>query len=211
MSATSTGGKSSFLSKLIPSPTQLAIGLGGNLLLSSVLGGGQQQPQMAGAGYAATDPNLTARLSPGDIALRRYLGASSDPYRYGFGPERSYYAAEGGYFDADQYFANGGLASPMLPPSQSTTPSFPTMAFTDGGGPVGSIAQPPGLAASDAVGSDAPHASPMAPSPAASVPTMTPGLAPLAMRNINASPAVSPISQNPNVGYALGKSPLSNL
>jgi hypothetical protein len=85
------------------------------------------------------------------------------------------------------------------------------MAFTDGEGPVGSIAQPPGLAASDAYGSDAPHASPMAPSIAASVPTMQPGLATLAMKNVNAAPAPSPISQNPNVGYAFGQSPLSKL
>jgi hypothetical protein len=146
--------------------------------------------------------------------MRTYLGAATDPYTYGFGAERAYYApaaARGGYFDADQYFANGGLVSPLQPPSQPTVPPYPTMAFTDGGGPVGSIAQPPGLVASDAYGSDAPHASPMAPSVAASVPTMQPGLSTLAMRNVNASPAPSPISQNPNVGYALGQSPLSNL
>jgi hypothetical protein len=159
----------------------------------------------------------TTSASAGSPSFRRkYLGASSDPYHYGFGAERQYYglapaAASGGYFDADQYFANGGLVSPMQPPSQSTVPPFPTMAFTDGGGPVGSIAQPPGLLASESVGSDAPHASPMAPSVAASVPTMQPGLATLSMRNVNASPAPSPISQNPNVGYALGQSPLSNV
>jgi hypothetical protein len=154
-----------------------------------------------------------AVVDPANATMRRYLGAGSDLYRYGMGPERTYYAAaaQGGYFNADQYFANGGLVSPMQPPSQSTVPPFPTMAFTDGGGPVGSIAQPPGLLASDSVGSDAPHASPMAPSVAASVPTMQPGLATLSMRNVNASPAPSPISQNPNVGYALGQSPLSNV
>jgi hypothetical protein len=154
-----------------------------------------------------------AVVDPANATRRRYLGAGSDLYRYGMGPERTYYAAaaQGGYFNADQYFANGGLVSPMQPPSQSTVPPFPTMAFTDGGGPVGSIAQPPGLLASDSVGSDAPHASPMAPSVAASVPTMQPGLATLSMRNVNASPAPSPISQNPNVGYALGQSPLSNV
>ena len=156
-------------------------------------------------------PSATSPVDTASAALRRYLGPASDPYRYGMGPERAYYSAEGGYFNADQYFANGGLVSPTQPPSQPTVPPYPTMAFTDGGGPVGSIAQPPGLAASDAYGSDAPHASPMAPSIAASVPTMQPGLTTLAMKNVNASPAPSPISQNPNVGYALGQSPLSNL
>lgn len=179
-------------------------------------GGGVMTPviPVSTTGAVAPSAPVVASTSPVDTSqaiLRKYLGASSDPYRYGMGPERTYYSAEGGYFDADQYFANGGLVSPMQPPSQPTVPPYPTMAFTDGGGPVGSIAQPPGLAASDAYGSDAPHASPMAPSIAASVPTMQPALSTLAMRNVNASPAPSPISQNPNVGYALGQSPLSNL
>ena len=162
-------------------------------------------------GSGSSLPTAASPVATQEAILRRYLGAGSDLSRYGMGPERAYYSAEGGYFNADQYFANGGLVSPMQPPSQSTVPPFPTMAFTDGGGPVGSIAQPPGLLASDSVGSDAPHASPMAPSVAASVPTMQPGLATLSMRNVNASPAPSPISQNPNVGYALGQSPLSNV
>jgi hypothetical protein len=169
---------------------------------------------------ATFDPTATPTVTaPGPApetttALRRYLGLTGDPTKYGFGAEQRFYgpaAAQGGYFDADQYFADGGLVSPMQPPSQPTVPPYPTMAFTDGGGPVGSIAQPPGLAASDAYGSDAPHASPMAPSIAASIPTMQPGLTTLAMKNVNASPAPSPISQNPNVGYSLGQSPLSNL
>jgi len=162
-------------------------------------------------GSGSSLPAAVSPVATQEAILRRYLGAGSNLYRYGMGPERTYYSARGGYFDADQYFADGGLVSPMQPPSQPTVPPYPTMAFTDGGGPVGSIAQPPGLASSDAVGSDAPHASPMAPSIAASVPTMQPGLATLSMRNVNASPAPSPISQNPNVGYALGQSPLSNL
>ena len=119
--------------------------------------------------------------------------------------------AGGGMFNADQYFADGGMVQPLSPPTTPLISAQPTMAFTDGAGAVGSIAQPPGLAPSDAYGSDAPHASPMAPSVAASVPTMQPGLATLAVPNVNASPVTSQVSQNPNVGYALGNSPLSNL
>lgn len=180
-------------------------------------GGGSEPPRgstMAGSPVADIGSSLPSATNPvvtQEAILRRYLGAGTDLNRYGFGTERTYYSAEGGYFDADQYFANGGLVSPMQPPSQPTVPPYPTMAFTDGGGPVGSIAQPPGLAASDAYGSDAPHASPMAPSIAASVPTVQSGLTTLASRNVNASPAPSPIAQNPNVGYALGQSPLTNL
>ena len=127
------------------------------------------------------------------------------------GPERRYYSADGGYFDADQYFADGGLVQPLSPPTTPVVSAQPTMAFTDGAGAVGSIAQPPGLYQSDAYGSDAPHASPMAPSVAAAVPSFQPGLATLATPNVNASPTPSPIAQNPNVGYAVGNSPLSNL
>jgi len=160
---------------------------------------------------AATTPAATT-ITPAQIAaLRKYLGAASNPYAYGAGAERTYYSAEGGMFDADKYFADGGLVAPAQPPATSTAPPYPTMAFTDGGGAVGSIAQPPGLVASDAFGSDAPHASPMAPSIAASVPTVQPALQTLASRNTNASPAPSPISQNPNVGYSFGLSPLSQL
>jgi hypothetical protein len=156
----------------------------------------------------AAAPSLTASTPAG---LRTYLGAASNPYAYGAGAERTYYSAEGGMFDADKYFADGGLVAPAQPPATSTAPPYPTMAFTDGGGAVGSIAQPPGMVASDAFGSDAPHASPMAPSIAASVPTVQPALQTLASRNANASPAPSPISQNPNVGYSFGLSPLSQL
>jgi hypothetical protein len=179
-------------------------------------GGGSEAPRgSTTAGSSIADigsslPSATNPVATQEAILRKYLGPAADLNRYGLGPERAYYSAQGGHFDAEQYFANGGLVSPMQPPSQATVPPYPTMAFTDGGGPIGSIAQPPGLTSSDAVGSDAPHASPMAPSFAASVPTVQPGLATLAMKNINAAPAPSPISQNPNVGYALGQSPLSN-
>jgi hypothetical protein len=178
-------------------------------------------PTAQDAGSIGLAPLSTTDAAPTDIStplstdtattLRKYLGLSGDPTKYGFGAEQKFYAAQGGYFDADQYFADGGLVSPMQPPAQPTVPPYPTMAFTDGTGPVGSIAQPPGLTASDAYGSDAPHASPMAPSIAASVPTVQPGLTTLAMKNVNASPAPSPVSQNPNVGYAFGQSPLSKL
>jgi hypothetical protein len=162
-------------------------------------------------------PGVTAPGTSADAtaALRRYLGLVGDPTKYGFGAEQQFYsapaAANGGYFDANQYFADGGMVQPLSPPTTPLISSQPTMAFTDGTGSVGSIAQPPGLAPSDAYGSDAPHASPMAPSVAAAVPTMQPGLATLAMPNVNASPVTSQVSQNPNVGYALGNSPLSNL
>jgi hypothetical protein len=162
---------------------------------------------------ATISPPMTPRPPP---TLRTYLGSATDPYSYGFGAERQYYgavptAARGGYFNADQYFADGGLVQPLSPPTTPLVSAQPTMAFTDGAGAVGSIAQPPGLAPSDSYGSDAPHASPMAPSVAAAVPTMQPGLATLAVPNVNASPVTSQVSQNPNVGYALGNSPLSNL
>jgi hypothetical protein len=155
-----------------------------------------------------------ADIAARDAILRKYLGAGSNLYNYGKGPERTYYApaaAKGGYFDADQYFADGGLVQPLSAPTTPLISAEPTMAFTDGAGPVGSIAQPPGLTQSDSVGFDASTASPMAPSVAAAVPSMQPGLATLATPNVNASPSPSPIAQNPNVGYALGNSPLSNL
>jgi hypothetical protein len=138
-----------------------------------------------------------------------------DPTKYGFGAEQQFYsapaAAKGGYFDATQYFADGGMVQPLSAPTVPLVSAQPTMAFTDGAGAVGNIAQPPGLTPSDSYGFDATTASPMAPSVAAAVPTMQPGLATLAMPNVNASPTPSPIAQNPNVGYALGNSPLSNL
>jgi hypothetical protein len=150
-------------------------------------------------------------VSAQEAALRKYLGTGTNLYRYGMGPERKYYSADGGYFDADRYFADGGMVQPLSPPTTPLVSAQPTMAFTDGAGSVGSIAQPPGLSQLDSFGSDAPHASPMAPSVAAAVPTMQPGLATLATPNVNAGPSPSPIAQNPNVGYALGNSPLSNL
>jgi hypothetical protein len=165
-------------------------------------------PAAATPPTAATTPVQQAAI---DAAVRRYMGASNNPYSYGFGKERQFYAADGGQFNADQYFADGGMVQPLSPPTTPLISAQPTMAFTDGAGAVGSIAQPPGLAPSDSYGSDAPHASPMAPSVAASVPTMQPGLATLAVPNVNASPVTSQVSQNPNVGYALGNSPLSNL
>ena len=159
-----------------------------------------------------TDPGTSADAA---AALRKYLGLRGDPTKYGFGAEQQFYsepaAAKGGYFDATQYFADGGMVQPLSPPTTPLVSAQPTMAFTDGTGAVGSIAQPPGLSPSDAYGSDAPHASPMAPSIAAAVPTMQPGLATLAVPNVNAAPVTSQVSQNPNVGYALGNSPLSNL
>jgi hypothetical protein len=152
------------------------------------------------------------------IGGREYVGLGN-ANKYGSGAESVFFrpwqkevaAADGGYFDADSYFSDGGLTTPSNPPSMPTTSSFPTMAFTDGQGPVGNIAQPPGLLPSDAVGSDAPHASPMAPSPAAAAPSMSTLQQTLGARNTNASPAMAPVPQNPNVGYALGQSPLSNL
>ena len=148
--------------------------------------------------------------------LRTYLGSATDPYSYGFGSERQYYgavptAARGGYFDATQYFADGGMVQPLSAPTVPLVSAQPTMAFTDGAGAVGNIAQPPGLTQSDSYGFDASTSSPVAPSVAAAVPSMQPGLATLATPNVNANPVPSPIAQNPNVGYALGNSPLSNL
>ena len=141
-------------------------------------------------------PPLTT-LAAASPQVRAYLGLSTDPYTYGYGPATSYYA-------------DGGLVSQPTPPMQPLIESTPTMAYTDGQGTVGSVAQPPGLYPSDTVGSDAPHASPMAPSPAAAAPT----IAPLQMNpttyNTNSLPVPAPISQNPNVGYSLG-SPLSQL
>jgi len=133
---------------------------------------------------------------------------------YGYGPEAAFYkptAARGGYFDADAYFANGGLVASPTPPVQPTVAAAPTMAYTDGQGPVGAVAAPPAMAPSDMFGSDAPHASPMAFAPAAAAPTLTPDSPSLATYNVNATPVAAPISQNPNLGYSLGLPPLSAL
>jgi hypothetical protein len=156
-------------------------------------------------------PTATSPVDATNAILRKYLGVTGDPTKYGFGAEQRLYAAKGGYFDATQYFADGGLVQPLSAPTMPLVSAEPTMAFTDGAGAVGNIAQSPGLTQSDSYGFDATTASPMAPSVAAAVPTMQPGLATLASPNVNASPVPSPIAQNPNVGYALGNSPLSNL
>jgi len=156
-------------------------------------------------------PTATSPVDTTNAALRRYLGLTGDPTKYGFGAQQQFYAAKGGMFDANQYFADGGMVQPLSPPTTPLVSAQPTMAFTDGAGAVGNIAQPPGLTPSDSYGFDTTTASPMAPSVAAAVPTMQPGLATLATPNVNAGPSPSPIAQNPNVGYALGNSPLSNL
>jgi len=183
-------------------------------------GGGVIPPLSAPTGSQGIDlntfdptslPTATSPVDTTNAALRRYLGITGDPTKYGFGAQQQLYAAKGGYFDANQYFADGGLVQPLSAPTIPLVSAQPTMAFTDGAGAVGNIAQPPGLAPSDSYGFDATTASPMAPSVAAAVPTMQPGLATLASPNVNASPVPSPIAQNPNVGYALGNSPLSNL
>ena len=199
-----------------PGSTADAIGSGGGGDSS----GGITRPLPTSTGSQGIDlntfdptslPTATSPVETTNAALRRYLGLTGDPTKYGFGAQQQFYAAKGGMFDANQYFADGGMVQPLSPPTTPLISAQPTMAFTDGAGAVGSIAQPPGLAPSDAYGSDAPHASPMAPSVAAAVPTMQPGLATLAVPNVNASPVTSQVSQNPNVGYALGNSPLSNL
>jgi hypothetical protein len=171
-------------------------------------------------GAVDTAPVTTTVTTPKTriIGGREYLGLGNSN-KYGSGAESVFFrpwqkevaAADGGYFDADSYFSDGGLTTPSSQPSMPTMSSFPTMAFTDGQGAVGNIAQPPGLLPSDAVGSDAPHASPMAPSPAAAAPSVSTLQQTLGARNTNASPAMAPVPQNPNVGYALGQSPLSSL
>jgi hypothetical protein len=143
-----------------------------------------------------------------------------DWYRYGeLYPEFGYYQsnrvptpykAHGGYFDADAYFADGGLVSQPQQPVQPVTASAPTMAYTDGQGVVGAAAAPPALSPFDAYGLDVQRASPMAPAPAAAAPSFG-GLEALATRNRNAAPVQSQISQNPNLGYSLGVSPLSQI
>jgi hypothetical protein len=156
--------------------------------------------------------------APADAWGRKYQGIAGDPYQYGFSAEQNFYtpykiptAAKGGMFNADQYFADGGLVQPLTPPVQPPEASQPTMSYTDGQGALGSIAQLPGMPEYNTVGSDVTPASPMAPSPAAAAPSMRAGLSSLAMPNINAGSSISPIAQNPNVGYAVGNSPLSNL
>ena len=141
-----------------------------------------------------------------------------DYFNYGMGPEWQFYttktvpaAAQGGYFDADAYFADGGPVDVPNPPTQDLGSSMPTMAYTDGQGAVGSIAAPPGLSNSDSYGSDVAHASPMAPSPAAAAPQLNLGPLSMGAYNTNASPVQSQIAQNPNMSYSLGLTPLSRL
>ena len=160
----------------------------------------------------ATGPVMT------DMYGRQYIGPTGDLTQYGFGSEQMFYSpaiipakAMGGAFDASQYFAEGGLVSPLQPPEQTTVPSYPTMAFTDGQGAVGSIAQPPGLNNDQNAGFDAPNASPLAPSPAAASPSLQGPLQTIGTYSANAAPVQSQISQNPNVGYAVGKGPLSQI
>jgi hypothetical protein len=175
----------------------------------------EKQREIALAGTGTTPGGTyTGTLNP---AGGRSLGDMSglNFYSYGMGSENPFYrapaAAKGGYFDADAYFAEGGLVAPPKPPVQPTVAAYPTMAYTDGQGLVGAVSAPPALTPYDMFGSDAPHASPMAPAPAAAAPTMTPDSPLLAMRNVNATPVAAPISQNPNLGYSLGMSPLSRL
>jgi len=197
-------------------PTTLALdngGGGGNI--DTIGSGGIILPIIGDTTTSATNTaSTTSTASPS--FTRQYLGASDDPYHYGFGSERQYYglvpaAAQGGYFDSEQYFADGGLVSPSPQPAQPLMSAQPTMAFTDGVGAIGNIAQPPGLSSQDSFGFDTDTASPMAPSPAAASPAVMSPLQNLSAKNVNGVPAPSPIAQNPNVGYALGKSPLSNL
>jgi hypothetical protein len=167
-------------------------------------GQAQGAPTSVAATVAAAENKLGRSLS---IPELNYL-------LYGYGKESSFYkpaAARGGYFDADAYFADGGLVAAPTAPAQPTVASYPTMAYTDGQGPIGAIAAPPAMPASDLFGSDAPHASPMAPAPAAAAPTLTPDSPFLATQNVNATPVPAPISQNPNLGYSLGMPPLSGL
>jgi hypothetical protein len=189
----------------------------------SLSGGGNDSGADTGTDTGGTDtlPGGGTDTTPKKriISGREYVGGVDPAHTYGSRGETLFFrpfqkevtAADGGYFDADSYFSDGGLMTPSSPPSMPTMSSFPTMAFTDGQGPVGNIAQPPGLLPSDSVGSDAPHASPMAPSPAAASPSTSTLQQTLGARNTNASPAMAPVPQNPNVGYALGQSPLSNL
>jgi hypothetical protein len=123
-------------------------------------------------------------------------------------------AARGGAVDADAYFAEGGAVySPQSPPPPGATAdrSFPTMAFSDGQGTVGYMAEPPALSQVDVIGQDGLMAMPNAPSPAASTPSLTPQGPLSAIQNRNAGPYSSPIGQNPNLGYSFPNGPLSDI
>jgi hypothetical protein len=145
-------------------------------------------------------PSIVDANTPLDTAAltRAYLASKANPYRYGYGAESSYYA-------------EGGPVTAPNPPTQTMLSSMPTMAYTDGQGSVGAVAAPPALSGYDMVGSDAPHASPTAPAPAAAAPSFMPPPQRAATYNTNASPVAAPISQNPNMGYSLGLPPLTGL
>lgn len=180
-------------------------------------------PQIIDEG-ALTPPPVPQEIDKGGLESPPIAAAPVLPkqiidwYRYGEAyPEFGFYqtnrvptpyAARGGHFDADAYFADGGLVSQPRAPVQPTVAAMPTMAYTDGQGLVGSVAAPPGLTPYDAYGSDAQHASPMAPAPAAAAPSFGGPLQALAARNTNAAPVPAPIPQNPNLGYSLGLSGL---
>jgi hypothetical protein len=119
----------------------------------------------------------------------------------------SYYT---GYNPENIQFAEGGQVSYKQPLQQTSyDQSFPITAYTDGQGPVGNIAVPPGLSGYSSAGFDNQVGSPLAPASPASAPSLS-GVGPLsAYRNVNASPIQSQISQNPNVAYSLGIGPLS--
>ena len=123
-------------------------------------------------------------------------------------------AARGGAVDADAYFAEGGsVYSPQSPPPQGATAdrSFPTMAFSDGQGTVGYMAEPPGLYGVETIGNDGLTPMPNAPSPAAAMPSFTPAGPLSAIQNKNAGPYASPIGQNPNLRYSFPTGPLSDI
>jgi hypothetical protein len=143
-------------------------------------------------------PNLPPLRTLAQINPRAFLNLLSDPYRYGFGSEHAFYA-------------EGGPVTAPNPPTQVMLSSMPTMAYTDGQGSVGAVAAPPALSAYDMVGSDAPHASPTAPAPAAAAPSFMPPPQRAATFNANAAPVAAPISQNPNMSYSLGTPPLTGL
>jgi hypothetical protein len=165
---------------------------------------------------------------------RQYIPFAGDAEKYGIlGPEHEFYkmieerrlkgvtgsdwvkvAARGGAVNADAYFAEGGMAySPQSPPPLGAMAdrSFPTMAFTDGQGAIGYIAEPPGLSPYQAAGRDGLMPMPNAPSPAAAAPSMAQQGPLSAIQNRNAGPFPSPIGQNPNLGYSFGNGPLSDL
>jgi len=156
--------------------------VGGQDAFNSAYGGGGIRPLPSPSiGIGAPTPLASATPTP---KLGRAFDPLVDYANYGAGPEHKFYMAE------------GGLAS------------FPTMAYTDG---QASIAMPPGLTPYDTVGSDVMPVSPMSPTPAAAAPNLVSNGPLSAFQNQNAGQFPSQISQNPNLGYSLGQSPLSRL